>query len=119
MEISSSTNSQSKIDHCCPICMEGFDDAHPEAAAHIIRCGHSVHRACLQSSLRVGSYSCAVCRRPLGDPPGPVAVPLHLKRYVNMLRSGLPAAAVRQRMIADALPPQEVDAFFTGGASRA
>ena len=98
--------------------MDSFDDGIPEAAAHMIRCGHPVHRACLQSSLRVGSYYCAVCRQPLGDPPGPATVSLHLKRYVNMLRSGLPAAAVRQRMIADALPAQEVDAFFTGGASR-
>ena len=36
-----------------------------------------------------------------------------------MLRSGLVGAAVRQRMIADRISLQEIDAFFTGGASLA
>ena len=115
LKIDSNASNQSSW---CPICMEDFDKTVPEVAAHMIRCGHLVHRACLQSSLRAGCYSCAICRQPLGEPSGWAVAP-PLRRYANMLRSGLVGAAVRQRMIADRISLQEIDAFFTGGASLA
>ena len=34
-----------------------------------------------------------------------------------MLKSNLPPAAVRQRMVVDRIEPAVIDAFFTGGAS--
>lgn len=42
-----------------------------------------------------------------------------LHRYAKMLKSGLAPSAVRQRMTVDGIPSSLIDAFFTGGASRA
>lgn len=102
----------------CPICLEGFDNSQPETEKHDSRCGHPIHRQCLQTLMRTGSYSCSICRKPFGDVQSAQDQP-HLKRYVNMLKQKLPVAAVRQRMEADGVSTSVVDAFFTGGASLA
>lgn len=98
----------------CPICLDGFEPQDDEK--YDSRCGHSVHRHCLQISLRAGNFNCSICRLPLGDVQTALSQP-HLQRYVKMLQQQLPISAVRQRMQADGLSSHAIEEFFTGGAS--
>jgi hypothetical protein len=117
----------------CVICLESFEASNKAVcednseAKHISRCGHATHKHCLHSSIRSGNYTCPVCRQPLGDTPLSDAgivkgdgAPMDkaMMRYANMLRSKLPVAAVRQRMVVDGVSPAAIDAFFTGGMSQ-
>lgn len=120
----------SRQEYHCVICLEEIDpqvfqQQKQDSSSHSSeyyrsRCGHITHSHCLQASVRSGNYNCPLCRQPLGDISVELAiVEKRLHRYVKMLKSGLAAAAVRQRMIVDGIPTPLIDAFFTGGASRA
>ena len=100
----------------CPVCLEGFGGPDSESDRHNSRCGHPIHRHCLQALMRSGNYTCSICRMSYGDIPNALDQP-QLKRYTKMLQQKLPIAAVRQRMEVDRIPPSVIDAFFTGGAS--
>jgi len=101
----------------CPICLEEFSTDLREI--HDSRCGHRAHILCIRNTIRSGSYNCPICRKPFGDVPTPAEVDKTLVRYTKMLKSNIPAPAVRQRMVADEIPIIVIDAFFTGGASTA
>ncbi len=129
--MSSDPQSSSSIqEYRCVICLEDIDpqslqqqennsNSHTSEYYHS-RCGHITHSHCLQASVRSGNYNCPLCRQPLGDISVELAaVEKRLHRYVKMMKSGLATAAVRQRMVVDGIPPAMIDAFFTGGASRA
>lgn len=115
----------------CTICLEPIHvDYHnneinqgkteAESSVYRSRCGHITHTECLHRSIRSGNYNCPICRQPLGDISKELAtIEKRLHRYVKMLKSGLASAAVRQRMVVDNVPVAMIDAFFTGGASRA
>lgn len=116
------TSSSSSSPLQCVICLEDLGDevtASPSSVYHS-RCGHITHTHCLHASIRSGNYTCPLCRNPLGDISAELAVvDSRINRYVKMLKSGLAPQAVRQRMVVDAIPISLIDAFFTGGASRA
>lgn len=121
----SSSAPPSVQEYRCVICLGDIDPQVlqlPTASSEYYhsRCGHITHSLCLQASVRSGNYNCPLCRQPLGD----ISVELEtvekrLHRFMKMLKSGLAPAAVRQRMVVDGLPLAMIDAFFTGGASRA
>lgn len=119
----------------CPICLEEFDESSSSSSSSIVndssnnqenkmfqgRCGHILHAHCIHDSMRIGIYTCPICRQPFGEIstssnelPQPDK---RLIRYTRMLKSNLPPAAVRQRMIVDGISPIEIDSFFTGGVS--
>lgn len=102
-----------------------------ENEVHNLRCGHITHSHCLRESIRSGNYTCPICRQPLGEVPtsssaaatatgvtdSTTHVEKKLVRYINMLKSKLDPAAVKQRMKVDGIPVATIDAFFTGGMS--
>ena len=102
--------------HHCVVCLDGEEGGD----FYHSRCGHATHRQCLLASIQLGNYTCPLCRQPLGDISVELAtVEKRLHRYVKMLKSGLAPSAVRQRMTVDGIPSTLIDAFFTGGTSRA
>lgn len=106
----------------CVICLEelGTELTDSSSSVYRSRCGHVTHTHCLHASIRSGNYTCPLCRNSLGDISAELAaVDSRINRYVKMLKSGLAPQAVRQRMVVDAIPVTLIDAFFTGGASRA
>lgn len=118
-----STEKERESTQRCVICLEDFpfDFSSGDSSKEYYhsRCGHVTHAHCLHGSVRSGNYNCPLCRQPLGDISVELAaVDKRLTRYVKMLKSGLAASAVRQRMTVDGISSSIVDAFFTGGASR-
>ena len=112
----------------CPICLDYFTAEEEPAvttgiigeeskAIYTLRCGHRTHTSCLQPQLKAGLYQCPLCRQDLGV-INLTTQEKKLQRYVKMLQSQHPVAVVRQRMVVDGIPPSEIDAFFTGGASQ-
>ena len=73
-----------------------------------------MHGNCLSSAIRAGFFACPLCRNPLGEV---TAETKELKKFGQMLKSGVPEAAVRQLMTTKGLAPSTIDAFFTGGVS--
>jgi hypothetical protein len=99
----------------CPICLEEYVSTIDQNKVQSSRCGHSAHSECLHNLMRSGNYNCPVCRNPFGEVPS--SADKSLTRYLKMLKSNLPPAAVRQRMKVDGVSPAAIDSFFTGGAS--
>jgi hypothetical protein len=93
----------------CPVCRHPLGEMNPactSASSNNIDNGSS---SCSNSSSDGASSSNQPIVRGGKDP---------LDRYIRMLKSNLPPAVVRQRMVVDNIPASTIDAFFTGGVSR-
>ncbi len=96
---------------CC-ICLEEFESSEEHFLS--VKCEHTAHLHCVKRLWDSGIYICPICRAPFGDD---VKSDQTLRRYVKMLKSGLPNNAVRQRMIVDGISAEKINSFFTGGVS--